>query len=121
MLVMALMAFVIIPGHADAQDVFAGLAGMNHVESTYISGRFSHNKKYWTSDTGEHTIDLRRGFSSFYSYKCSSEESVSKAEEILKSYLKKIRISKSWLRLKEAWRSMWFMRNSLTMGRKSPR
>lgn len=105
-LVMVFMALMIMPGHADAQDVFAGLAGMNHVESTYISGRFSHNKKYWTSDTGEHRIDLRSGFSSFYSYKCSSEESVSKAEEILKSYLKKIRISKSWLRLKEAWRSM---------------
>lgn len=88
-LVMVFMALMIMPGHADAQDVFAGLAGMNHVESTYISGRFSHNKKYWTSDTGEHRIDLRRGFSSFYSYKCSSEESVSKAEEILKSYLKK--------------------------------
>lgn len=88
-LVMVFMALMIMPGHADAQDVFAGLAGMNHVESTYISGRFSHNKKYWTSDTGEHRIDLRSGFSSFYSYKCSSEESVSKAEEILKSYLKK--------------------------------
>ncbi len=83
-----LMAVACIPAYADAQDVFADLAGMNQVESTYVSGRFAHNKKYWYSSSGTHKMDLSRGFSSMYSYQCYSEEAVSKAKNILKKYLK---------------------------------
>lgn len=86
--VFMLVAVVCIPAYADTQEVFAELAGMNQVESTYVSGRFAHNKKYWSSSSGMHRMDLRDGFSSLYSYQCYSEESVSKAKDILKKYLR---------------------------------
>lgn len=69
-------------------DIFGELSGMNNVESTYISGRFSHNKQKWYNKSYSHSMDLSGGFSSFYSYQLYSEESVKKAEEILNRYLK---------------------------------
>lgn len=87
MLVLTASVFLSVP--AMAEDVFADLAGMSHVESTYVSGRFAHNKKYWYSNSGMHKMDLSRGFSSLYSYQCYSEETVAKARDILKRYLKK--------------------------------
>lgn len=87
MLVLTASVFLSVP--VMAEDVFADLAGMSHVESTYVSGRFAHNKKYWYSNSGMHTMDLSRGFSSLYSYQCYSEEAVTKARDILKKYLKK--------------------------------
>lgn len=87
MLVLTASVFLSVP--VMAEDVFADLAGMSHVESTYVSGRFAHNKKYWYSNSGMHTMDLSRGFSSLYSYQCYSEETVAKARDILKRYLKK--------------------------------
>lgn len=73
---------------ASAQDIFADLAGVDNVESTYVSGRFAHNKKIWASSSGQHSIRLDKGFSSFYSYQCYSEKSVAMARKILKQYLK---------------------------------
>lgn len=78
----------ILPASA-ADDIFAALTEMPHVESTYVSGRFSHNKRNWYSNDGSHSISLRNGFSALYSYRCLSEESVAKARGILKKYLKK--------------------------------
>ena len=75
-------------GNASAQDIFAELAGIDNVESTYVSGRFAHNKKIWASSSGQHSIRLDKGFSSFYSYQCYSEKSVAMAKKILKQYLK---------------------------------
>lgn len=72
-----------------AADIFADLTGMDHVESTYVSGRFAHNKKYWYSNSGKHAMDLTRGFSALYSYECYSEEAVKKARKILDEYMKK--------------------------------
>ena len=74
---------------ANAADIFAELTGMDNVESTYVSGRFAHNKKYWYSNSGKHAMDLTRGFSALYSYQCYSEEAVKKARKILDDYLKK--------------------------------
>lgn len=87
MLVLTASVFLSVP--VMAEDVFADLAGMSHVESTYVSGRFAHNKKYWYSNSGMHKMDLSWGFSSLYSYQCYSEETVAKARDILKRYLKK--------------------------------
>lgn len=72
-----------------ASDIFAELSGMPQVESTYVSGRFSHNKKYWLSNSGKQSVDLTRGFSALYSYECYSEEAVKKARKLLEDYLKK--------------------------------
>lgn len=86
MLVAALM--MAMAGNASAQDIFADLAGVDNVESTYVSGRFAHNKKLWASSSGQHSIRLDKGFSSFYSYQCYSEKSVAMAKKMLKQYLK---------------------------------
>lgn len=86
---LALTALMLMPGTALAEEVFAQLAEMNHVECTYVSGRFAHNKQRWRSNSGQHAMDLSRGFSSLYSYQCYSEEAVNKARAILKDYLKK--------------------------------
>lgn len=86
MLAVAVMIFGY--GNASAQDIFAELAGIDNVESTYVSGRFAHNKKIWASSSGQHSIRLDKGFSSFYSYQCYSEKSVAMAKKILKQYLK---------------------------------
>lgn len=87
LLAIAVVLTVSQPGVA--QDVFAALADMNQVECTYISGRFAHNKKFWQSRTGKHSVNLSKGFSSLYSYQCFSIEAVDKARKILKDYLKK--------------------------------
>lgn len=87
--VLAVTACMLLSGNTMAQEVFTELAGMDNVESTYVSGRFSHNKKYWSNITGTRYISLSRGFSSMYSYQCYSEEAVAKAREILRQYLKK--------------------------------
>jgi len=89
MMVVAFTAAALCPSAANAEELFADLAGMPQVESTYVSGRFAHNQKYWYSRDGQHTMNLSRGFSALYSYTCYSEESVSKARKILKDYLKK--------------------------------
>lgn len=78
----------ILPASA-ADDIFAALTEMPNVESTYVSGRFSHNKRNWYSNDGSHSVSLRNGFSALYSYRCLSKESVAKARGILKNYLKK--------------------------------
>lgn len=83
-----IMVLAFLPCRGLAQDVFAELAGMEAVESTYVSGRFAHNKRYWVNTNGTHRINLDQGFSSFYSYQCYSEKSVAKARQILKKYLK---------------------------------
>lgn len=72
-----------------AADIFAELSGMPQVESTYVSGRFAHNKKYWQSSSGRHMMDLTKGFSALYSYQCYTEDAVKKARKILQDYLKK--------------------------------
>lgn len=77
-----------MPASVHAEDVFADLAGMHQVESSYVSGRFSHNQKYWFSRDRQHGMDLSRGFSALYTYQCYSEEAVKKARSILKTYLK---------------------------------
>ena len=74
---------------ASAEDVFAEIAALPQVESTYISGRFSHNKKSWYNNSYSHAVDLSRGFSAMYTYECNSQEAVKKARTILESYLKK--------------------------------
>lgn len=81
--------WMLLSGNAMAQEVFAELATMDNVESTYVSGRFAHNKKYWTNNSRTLYMNLSRGFSSLYSYQCYSEEAVDKAREILRQYLKK--------------------------------
>lgn len=74
---------------AEAADIFAELSGMPQVESTYVSGRFAHNKKFWYSNSGKQSVDLTKGFSALYSYECYSQEAVKKARKILEDYLKK--------------------------------
>ncbi|MDE7403234.1 MAG: hypothetical protein K2M87_07475 [Muribaculaceae bacterium] len=86
--VLAVLAFM-LPLSMQAGDIFAELASFPEVQSTYISGRFAHNRKTWRSTSGLHAIDLSRGFSSLYTYQCYSEKSVKKAESILKDYLSK--------------------------------
>lgn len=86
MLLASMVSFM--AGSINAQDIFADLAGVDNVESTYVSGRFAHNKKIWASSSGQHSIRLDKGFSSFYSYQCYSEKSVAMARKILKQYLK---------------------------------
>lgn len=80
----------ILPIGADARDIFAELAESNDpfVDCTYISSRFAHNKPYWRSRDGMHSLNLSDGFSSMYIYQCSSVESVAKGAAILKKYLK---------------------------------
>lgn len=85
-LAMALVALVPAMG---ADDIFAALAEMPQVESTYISGRFSHNKRTWRSNNGQHALNLGKGFSALYSYNCYSEESVKKARQILRDYIRR--------------------------------
>ena len=63
MLAAAMMT--LLYGNVSAQDIFADLAGVDNVESTYVSGRFAHNKKLWASSSGQHSIRLDKGFSSF--------------------------------------------------------
>lgn len=85
---LVVMALVLLPCQGLAQDIFAELTGMEGVESTYVSGRFAHNKRYWISSDGTRRISLDQGLSSLYSYQCYSEKSVEKAKKILKQYLK---------------------------------
>lgn len=77
------------PAVAQAEDIFEQLSSLPSVESTYVSGRFAHNKKRWFNHDGSHSMDLSDGFSSLYSYQCYSEESVKMARKILSDYLKK--------------------------------
>ena len=86
----ALLMTTLIPiGQAMAAEVFEELAGMPQVESTFISGRFAHSKKTWRSANNiRHSLNLEDGFSSLYSYHCYSKESVSKARQILNTYIK---------------------------------
>ena len=79
----------VVAGKASAQDIFAPLTNLSGVESTYVSGRFSHNKKTWRSTDGRHGLDLSRGFSSLYTYQCYSTDAVDKASKLLKDYLQK--------------------------------
>ena len=89
MLVAVAAVISLIPAMARAEDVFAELSGLDQVESTYVSGRFSHNKKAWYNNSGTRAMDLSKGFSALYTYEIYSEEGVRKAESILNSYLKK--------------------------------
>ncbi len=86
---LAMLAAALSPMGAHAEDIFSELTKSPQVESTYVSGRFAHNQKYWYSSDGQHSINLSRGFSAMYAYQCYSEESVSKARRILENYLKK--------------------------------
>ncbi len=79
----------LLPLGAAAEDIFAALADFPEVESSYVSGRFAHNQKSWRSASGQHAMNLSRGFSALYSYQCYSKQSVTKAKEILDNYLKK--------------------------------
>lgn len=72
-----------------AEEIFAELARMKSVESTFVSSRMAHNMKLWQSSNGSHGMDLSEGFSSLYKYECYSAESVNKARSILDVYLKK--------------------------------
>lgn len=85
---LVVMVLVLLPCQGLAQDIFAELTRMEGVESTYVSGRFAHNKRYWISSDGTRRVSLDQGFSSLYSYQCYSEKSVEKAKKILKQYLK---------------------------------
>ena len=88
--ILILATILVLSGwSAYAADVFAELSGMQQVESTYVSGRFAHNRQYWQSNSGRHAMDLTKGFSALYSYECYSEEAVKKARKILQDYLKK--------------------------------
>ena len=72
-----------------AKDIFESLAtdfGQS-VESTYVAGRFAHNRKVWRSRYGTESIDLSRGFSSMYVYNLNSEESVRAAEKLQKKHI----------------------------------
>lgn len=73
---------------ASAEDIFAELNDMPHVEGTYVSGRFSHNKKYWSSNSGDRYMNLSKGFSALYTYQCYSTDAVKKARQILKQYVR---------------------------------
>lgn len=81
-------AALICADPANAADIFEALTDMNQVESSFVSGRFSHNYKTWRSSDYQHSMDLSDGFSSLYNYKLFSKEAVAKADQILKSYLK---------------------------------
>lgn len=85
--ILSLCLLASLPGMAN--DIFAELSGLDNVESTYVSGRFAHNKKYWYSNSGKHSLDLTRGFSALYAYECYSEDAVRKARKLLDDYLKK--------------------------------
>ena len=69
-----------------AEEIFARLAEMAHVESTYVSGRAA-------SGTPKGSINLkgdylRQGFKSLWNYECYSQESVREARRILDAYIK---------------------------------
>lgn len=87
-LILMVMALA-LPVNIMADDIFAELASMPNVESSYISHRFAHNKKNWRSASGQHSMNLAAGFSSLFSYQCFSKDAVDKAKSILDSYLKK--------------------------------
>lgn len=71
-----------------ADDIFSELSSIKSVESVYVSGRFSKNMKIWRNNSNTRAMDLSRGFSALYSYRCYSEESVKKARNLLNTYLK---------------------------------
>ena len=78
-----------VPGKIYGADIFADLTKIKNVESTYVSGKFSHNVNRWNSRSGTHSMDLSRGFSALYTYQCWSQESVDLAQKLLKDYLSK--------------------------------
>lgn len=84
-----MFATFILPETLSAKDIFESLAtdfGQS-VESTYVAGRFAHNRKVWRSRYGTESIDLSRGFSSMYVYNLNSEESVRAAEKLQKKHI----------------------------------
>lgn len=84
-----MLAIFILPETLSAKDIFESLAkdfGPS-VESTYVAGRFAHNRKVWRSRYGTESIDLSRGFSSMYVYNLNSEESVRAAEKLQKKHI----------------------------------
>ena len=82
------VALISIAGFdAKAEDIFSELNNLSHVESTYVSGRFAHNKTMWRSSYGNRAMNLSKGFSALYTYQCYSTESVKKARQILKDYI----------------------------------
>lgn len=83
-----LVILTLLPLQGLAQDIFYPLTNLPQVESSFISGRFSHNHRYWYSQYNDHSLNLTDGFSSLYAYTCPTAESVSLAEEILNAYIK---------------------------------
>ncbi len=84
-----MLAIFILPETLSAKDIFESLAkdfGQS-VESTYVSGRFSHSGKTWWSRDGRNYFNLNRGFSSMYVYNLNSEESVRAAEKLQKKHI----------------------------------
>lgn len=84
-----MLAIFILPETLSAKDIFESLAkdfGQS-VESTYVSGRFSHSGKTWWSRDGRNYFNLNRGFSSMYVYNLNSEESVRAAEKLHKKHI----------------------------------
>lgn len=84
-----MLAIFILPETLSAKDIFESLAKDfgRSVESTYVSGRFSHSGKTWWSRDGRNYFNLNRGFSSMYVYNLNSEESVRAAEKLQKKHI----------------------------------
>lgn len=78
----------LLPAGIHAEELFSELTSYPDVQSSYVSGRFSHNKKSWYSASGQHSMNLSRGFSALYTYQCYSKTAVAKAQSILDKYLK---------------------------------
>lgn len=82
-------ALLLTASRLGAQEIFDELTDSPQVESTYIAGRFAHNYPSWKSRDNVHSMNLMGGYSSMYVYECYSTEAVSRAQKILKDYLKK--------------------------------
>lgn len=97
---LAILSFI-IPDVARGEEIFSDLTNQKQVESTYVSGRFSHNMKRWLSQSGLHSMDLSRGFSSLYTYQCYSIEATMKARSILDNYVAKHKNMELMMRTKQ--------------------
>lgn len=87
-IVLAALIASILPTTIRAEELFSELTSYPDVQSSYVSGRFAHNMKNWYSASGQHSMNLKRGFSALYTYQCYSKSAVTKAQSILDKYLK---------------------------------
>ncbi len=87
--VIAIGIILITPFTLKAEEIFAQLNKMPGVKSSYISGRYIDDDDDNILNLENDHFELGRGITALYSYVCTSEESMGKAQSILNQYLSK--------------------------------